>query len=519
MIRWHLSLLGLALAVFGVVGLSGPGRIDIEDGQARYEAGRCFVEYGDPGIRDPRVVWHRFPGREGVDFTYYRLTGEVVATAFVALGHSLSDQEGTRHFIFALNGAATAAVLAVVYAVWFRRQGSTPRMAIAFAAAGIFCTPCWFYAASTFDDLLCTLIVVVALVLADRARSGNVPSLFGTAIAVGLSLNSKQPLAAILLPALAMADDAKRSLSWRLGRASVLVAGLGAGVVGYTAYEAWKFPPEQKAKHAAIRAEWGITVFEGNPLEALVDYTVGPSSGTLWYCPTILLGGAGLLAMWRANQKRIVIAIVLSCTVVTLFFSVLTFYKGGVCWGPRYLTPLFGILWLFAPQGVAILGPRITKVLLVLGILVQILGLSLIPERLYVQRELHSGFYVQHPWWYLHPALGHIVNRPAEIIDALTAPVAAEFTPAPSPTFTLPVFDKPFYNGPKGIEGVRRYTLLNTFRPWWATYPHLTSPPVNVARTVVFFVLLTVCGILLTCSWSRDMAPHNEEPSWPSAPK
>ena len=113
-------------------------------------------------MRDPRLVWHRFPGRHGQDFSYYRICGEAVAAVFAGIGHVIApDREGTQHFIFALNGAATAVVLALLYAFWFRRQGCSHRVAIGYSLAGIFCTPCWYYAASTFDDLLGTLMVVL----------------------------------------------------------------------------------------------------------------------------------------------------------------------------------------------------------------------------------------------------------------------------------------------------------------------------------------------------------------------
>jgi hypothetical protein len=115
---------------------------------------------------------------------------------------------------------------------------------------------------------------------------------------------------------------------------------------------------------------------------------------------------------------------------------------------------------------------------------------------LYVERNVHSAFYILNPWWYFQPSISHLLNRPREIADALTAPASPEFTPSPAPTFTLPVFDPPFYNGPKGIEGVRRYTLLNEFRPWWATYPHLPieQRPVAVLPTVALLLALAALG-------------------------
>jgi hypothetical protein len=54
--RWALSLVGLFLAVFGLLFLSGPGRIDIVDGQVRYEVARSMALYGDSLPADVHLV-------------------------------------------------------------------------------------------------------------------------------------------------------------------------------------------------------------------------------------------------------------------------------------------------------------------------------------------------------------------------------------------------------------------------------------------------------------------------------
>jgi hypothetical protein len=52
--------------------LCDPGRIDIVDGQTRYEVARRVVEHGDSIIRDPDVWFAVFPGRDGRRYTKYR---------------------------------------------------------------------------------------------------------------------------------------------------------------------------------------------------------------------------------------------------------------------------------------------------------------------------------------------------------------------------------------------------------------------------------------------------------------
>ncbi len=66
MVGWWIARAGLFLTVLSVVVLSGPGRIDVVDGQTRYEVARSLVEHGDSTIRDPNVWFAVFPGRDGL---------------------------------------------------------------------------------------------------------------------------------------------------------------------------------------------------------------------------------------------------------------------------------------------------------------------------------------------------------------------------------------------------------------------------------------------------------------------
>jgi hypothetical protein len=61
------------------------------------------------------------------------------------------------------------------------------------------------------------------------------------------------------------------------------------------------------------------------------------------------------------------------------------------------------------------------------------------------------------------------------------------------------VFDPPYYNGPKKLEGVRQFTLLNTFRPWWATFPHLPPEqrPFNLEHAALLFFAFGASGLVM----------------------
>src|SRR5262245_60526019 len=373
--RWALALVGLATFVFAVVALSGPGRIDIVDGQTRFEAGRSLVEHGDSAIRDPRIYFGRFPGRDGLDFTIYRVPQTLVAAAAILTADATGPvTEGRRHFVFSLHGAVACALIAVLYAVHFRRRGWSPRAAIGWAAAGVFCTPCWFYGTSTFDEILGAACVVGLLVVAARAASdtGSL-RVVCVGLLLGLAYNCKPPLAVFVLPAAALADNRTLSRSARVARIVLLMGGLFVGLLGCWAYATCKFPGDIKSTHGPLLAKYP-PLFFGNPVEAIADFAVGPSSGIIWYFPPIVLCLCGLARV--GSRDRLMLWAAVAATAIFIgFISLLTFYKGDPAWGPRYLTPLFAAAWLVAPYGAVALGQRKTIILLVLGFVVQILGL------------------------------------------------------------------------------------------------------------------------------------------------
>lgn len=506
MTRWFISLIGLALSTFAIVAISGPGRIDIEDGQARFEAGRNLIDHGDSALRDDRLVWNKFPGRDGKSFTGYRLPQIVVAAGCVAVSDLLGEpSEGRRHFCFSLHGAACASLIAVLLAVWFRSRGLSERASLLWAAAGIFTTPCWHYATSTFDEILTTLTALLMLVSAVAARK-HAAWLVVTALAAGILFNCKPPIVALALPALALACAPQTPNRKILLRGITLLAGVTAGWIVMNAYETYKFPPEVHDDYERIIREGHPPSFFGNVPEAFLDQLVGPSSGMVWYCPTVVLIIAGVTAGLRTEERRVSIAYVLAATTIIGFISLLVFYKGGTCWGPRYLTPLLAAGWLFAPDGAKRLGTIRTRILLTLGFSVQLLGLTAIPERLYVERGLRTDFYLHKPWWYFHPALGHVFNRPREIVDMLKSPPSPELTPAPAPTYTLPIFDPPFFNEPKGPQAIAKYQIMNGPRFWWSwmTYLPYNERPIDLWRTLILLAGTGSLGVALLVGMFTD---------------
>jgi len=493
--RWPLALFGLFLSTFALLVLSGPGRIDIIDGQARYEVARSLVEHWDTIIRDPNVWYPVLPGRDGNQYTPYRLPHSLLGVPAIWLADAIGPfSEARRHFFFALISAAAGASLGVVYALWFRGHGQQLGAALAWAAAGMLCTPNWYYSTSTFDDIFGAASIVLTVYTAwlSRERS-SIAWAAVSGITLGLSFNFKQPLGIFVLPALAFAYDIRRPWREQFSRLALMVVGLAAGGVLYRVYEVWQYPDGIQAEGTPFRPPvWGHA-----PFAALVALIISPSCGMLWYCPTLLLSFGGARVAWHSDRLGTA-AVLLSATIFTGFIALLGFFKGDIGWGPRYLTPVFALLWLYTPHVATFISRRRIAVLLGLGLVVQLLALGHDPHRCYIRTGLKPIFQFVDSSFFYDLRASHLLQRPREVWESLTETRAAEqFTPAPSPTYALPLPDT-MVDDP---DAVWRYQVFNQLRPWWACqwYLPIEQRPVNLAATAM--VLCTFLGLGGALAW------------------
>lgn len=485
-----LALAGLFVFVLAAVCLSGPGRIDILDGLTRYEVARSLVDHGDSIVRDARVDFLVFRGREGNRYTTYRFPHSVLGAGAIWLADLAGPaSEPRRRFFFSCAGAFACAGLAAIYALWFRRQGSSPAAALLWALAGVFCSPLWFYGTTTFDDCLGALAVVLASVVAVLSRRSR-PSL-GAAIAgllLGLAFNCKPPLAIFLLAAAAGNADEKLPLALQRARFAWMFFTLSLGIAAYVGYDLYKFPPgetnvaEELARYAPL--------WPGRPLFGLLGLTISPGAGALWYWPPVVIAICGLLPLVR-SEPWFGPWMIASLVIYLAFISTLSFFVGEPAWGPRYLTPAFAALWLFAPRGAARLRRRMVISLLAAGMIVQLAALSVETVRLYIEEQWPQERFLNDRWFYFSPLEAKLVNRPREIFDILAdrGPRAERFTPAAEPTFPVAVPRKPI--------DVRRFHVLNSLRPWWISQQYLSPAerPVDLKAAAACLLALAALGL------------------------
>jgi hypothetical protein len=490
--KWLPTLLGLFAFVFAVLALSAPGRIDIIDGQPRYEVARSLIDHGDVVIRDEQIWYGVLPGRGGTMYSIYRFPQSLLGIPAILLADATGPRsEARRHFFFQLTSPFAGAVLAITYAIWFAGRGYGPKASAAWAALGIFCTPNWWYGTTTFDDILgttCTVLAVVCAAISRRRGSSTWALVAG--LWIGLAWNCKPPLGLFVLPVLAAALDRGTARARQVYRLSQVGIGFSVGLAAYFGYLWYRYPDGIELESMRYAPPmWGK-----EPLAGLAGLLLSPAAGMFFYCPTLLLSFRGLQQEWN-SARWWTGSVLLSGLGFLLFMSCISFFKGDIAWGPRYLTPLFALLWLFVPTGVASLPAGRKPVALALGLLIQLLGLCTDPHRLYIEKEFPSGAFMYNPWVYFNPGISHLFHRPFEIWAILQNREPAEtFTPAPSPTYALPLHE--FLGGP---SAVKKYHLFNSFRPWWANQQHLAPEerPVRLGPTVALFIGFLLAGLAL----------------------
>src|SRR5262245_57768719 len=375
---WALALLGLFLGLFGLVALSGPGRIDIVDGQTRFEAARSLVEHGDLAIRDDRVWFNVFPGRHGERHTWYRLPQIVLGAVAIAAADALGPRaEGRQHFFFSLTSAAAAAALGPLYAVWFRARGWAPGSAILLGVAGVLCNPSWFYGTSTFDEIFgaatLTAVVVVGALLRDRPALAALMA----GLLAGAAVHCKEPLGAFIPLALA-ACHRPGAGPRALARSAVwMLPGLALSAVVYFGLDLYRFPLDARASHVVYQVRY-VKVWPGHPVVATLALVFSPGASVFLYDPPALLGLWGL-ARWARRERFLVGAFVVGALVFGGFIASLAIFKGDPAWGPRYFTPVMAALWLFAPAIFARSNWRAGALLVGAGLAVQLISLGVDP--------------------------------------------------------------------------------------------------------------------------------------------
>ncbi len=508
-----LTALGLVLVIGAVYALTGSGRVDMIDGQFRFEVARNLLETGSPSLEDPALLPFGVPSADGQIYSRYGIGGSLTALPAMWLASWQEDPIGElARFAFSFSSALCAALCCGLLYVFYRQLGVAARAAVGWTLACAFATLLWPGAVTSFTNAQTAPFLLLALLLAHRAA---VRESTGLALAAGVSaglLLLFEEYFLVLMPALGLAllrggpegGSVWRWLKEQLHPATLrqprsaarryvaFAAGAALGLGLFLAFNAWRFgSPFSSGKSANLPSDHP---FLGNPLAGFLGLLVSPGKGILWYSPPVLLAVAGLRHLWR-RQASLVLAMSGATAALVLLLSPLAFYGGDWCWGPRYLLPLVPV-WALAFPFVPWRRAAVATVLGV-GVLVQVLGISVDHQRFFFERGWGPFFWGKDPWYTFRESA--LVARVGEVWSLREGPPAEShtFTPAPYRAFlTYAPFGPPPRLLSQEKEWVRQFTVFYLPRPWplWMGGPGAEQSPVDTQRWVLCFLLLGALG-------------------------
>jgi len=478
-----LVALGLLLLAVGAYCLSAPGRIDSIDGEIRFEVARNWLELGQPILTNPVTAgWGGVLGRDRQIYSPYGAAASVVALPLMATADPAADPLGEyRRFLFAQIGPLLGAALVPLSFLAFVAIGVPRRRAIGWALASGFATLLWPGSTTVLDQIQHAFFAFAALLLADRSRRTGqaLPAALG-GLAAGILVNYQEPYL-LMIPGLALAtwgeaatpEDRER----RRARLLVFLAAAGIGVALWMKYNALRFgSPFDSGKVGHPSAHPGAL---GNPVVGLAALLLSPGKSVFLYSPPIILAALG----WRrfaAREGSLARAVLAATLPQLLVVSTLSFFHGDWCWGPRYLIPMlpmWGLAMPFAAE--RRLARRLAPALVGLGLVVQLLGLSLVHERFFFERRLPTFFWYENASFYFRNSA--LLARPGEILRVWRSgvpPEAAEFSRCFDPRLaTSFIRGVDITRAP--LNWMRSYRVFWLPRPWplWIGHLDRTKTP------------------------------------------
>jgi hypothetical protein len=506
---------GFFLVALSTYTLSGPGRIDIIDGQLRYDVTESLLTTGQPVLRDPALLRMGIPGRDGHVYAFYNAAPSVVAMPLVWLGGLASDPMAeTRRFLFSLTSGVFGALVAALLCTFYLALGVSPAASVGWTLVSTFTTLLWPLSTSTFDQAQHAFFALLALFLGwMSAQRVSVPLAATAGLVAGVLINYQESYV-LVLPALAIStlgpskDGWKRVLSSRF---FVFLLATGVGVSLWLLFNQIRFQSPLISGKSAILERVAIPSF-GNPLIGLLGLLVSPGKGLLFYSPPIILAVLGIRGLCRRGAwlGRAVIA---TTVVYVGFIASLSFYGGDWGWGPRYLVtilPLWALAFPFVPS--TMIRRSAVGAVIAVGLVVQLLALSLDHQRFFFERALPDFFWAHDRWFYFRESA--LLARPSEIVTTLREGRPQEarlFAPGPyRDATTYAIFG--FARRGEAPRLVRRYEVFYLPRPWplWMARIPPERRPISIAPVVAGVLGVGLLGVTLVTEGLRRARPGSE---------
>ncbi len=551
--RDHWIACGIFLVTLSVYVLSSPGRIDIIDAQYRYEVAQNLLRYGRPYVTDPALSSPTFRvlGADGSFYSNFGFAGTGFSLPLVWLGNLFDAGKGeTTRFLFSLTSCIFGALCALVLYFFYRELRVSRQSAVLWTAVSSFATLLWPLSASSFENIERAFLAFLAVYLGYRSakqRSRPLASVAG--ISAGLLLlyrwymgfmipllalsvlsppatskDSSQPgqlrrlwtPSPLLTKAIHLLDNIFNDLwtamvrgeaaSENRRRVVAFLEGATIGLVGMVAYNLQRFNSLFHSGQTII-----IPVVVANPLVGFLTLFVSPGKSVFLYSPPLILGFLSIGYLWR--RERWLTYAILGATLIWVALMCGTFSTGGDwCWGPRYFVnvmPLWALPFPFLRPGKIL--RRLAIAIVGLGLVVQLMAVSMDFQRFFFERRLSIFFFVQDPGYYFkHSAL---LARPSEILSLREGipPTAHRFSPTPYPDLlTYCFFGLPTNTLYMADQWVREFKVFYLPRPWpfWLRDIEPSRRPINLTAWLLGCLAVLMLGSVFILRGLRPAEPR-----------
>jgi len=497
--RAHLLCAAGAFSCFLAIHLlTNAARIDIIDGQVRYDVAASWLDTRAPTIRDRALMGQRVAIR-GQDATYaaYNAGASLSPMPFMLLsrlvpGHTVERDRVAFSMAGPVFGAAVGALLVLAYGMLDRG----PAASLAWATVISLATLWWPGSVTVFDQNQHAFFLLAGSLLAwrsGRRKSRRLAALAG--VASGFLITYQESYA-LLLPFVGLAVFAASPEDSPAGgsvlrrpidqagwlRYVAFAAGGGVGLLLFVAFNVWRYSAFLQPGRYDVQQ-----MFSGNPIAGLLSLTLSPGKSMFLFSPPLVLAFFGARGLFRRVPTLAAVVGLISVAHVLLVIQ-LAFFGGDWCWGPRYLLvllPLWALSFPFALERV----PRwIVGALVTLGFGVQLMAISVDHQRFFLEHNLPPYFWLDQ-WAYFKRS--QLFSRPFELLSLARGGVPPEaklFSPTPGAQITYAPFGPLDHRD--GARWARHFAVFHTLRPWpfWIRFVDPAQRPMRPWPAVL------VCG-------------------------
>jgi len=398
-------------------------------------------------------------------------------------------------FLFSLTSALFGALTMVLLLSFYELLGVQRGRALGWTLAVAFTTLAWPLGTSTFDQLQQAFFVLASAYAAvQSARRDSFYWALLAGLAAGVVILYQETYV-VLLPSLALfviGGKLDRGL-WRSRRVWGFFLAASLGLAAFFEFNLVRFGSALTTGKEVVHHP-----LVGNPILGTLGLLLSPGKSIFLYSPPTVLMLLGLRGLRQAQP-----AVARAVTVVVLshfaLIACLAFYGGDWGWGPRYLVvtlPLGALALPFLSFGTARIRRFVVAGVLAVGLVVQLLALSVDHQRFFFARGLPDFFWTDSGFYFRHSALA---DRLREVSSLGTIPDEARaFLPTPlSGSVTYCIFGNPPAERGQSPTWMKQFGVFYLPRPWPLWMPRLDPArvPIDPAHATAWLAALALLGL------------------------